>query len=439
MNIAIVGTGYVGLVTGACFAEMGARVHCVDTDADKIASLRRGVVPIYEPGLTDIVLKNSEAGRLSFCQDLSECLDDVEIVFIAVGTPAGDDGKADLGAVHAVAERIGELVTHSLLVVTKSTVPVGTTFRVKEVILQKMKQRGVRVSLEVANNPEFLKEGAAIKDFMSPDRVVVGVEGEKAKQLMSQLYRPFLINHFRVLFMDILSSELTKYASNSMLATRISFMNELANLAEKLGADVEMVREGMGADKRIGKAFLYPGCGYGGSCFPKDVQALSHTARECGMEMSIIDRVHAVNERQKKRPFEKIVERFGADLTGKTIAVWGLSFKPETDDMRDAPSLVVVDLLIRAGAKVRTFDPIAMQEAKKKLPPEVYYADDIYDAVKEADALVLLTEWKQFRLPDWDRVRREMRGTAIVDGRNIYVPEELRAMGFDYSGIGRIQ
>ncbi len=438
MDVAIIGTGYVGLVTGACFAEMGARVHCVDTDSSKIDGLRRGVIPIYEPGLQELVSKNSSAGRLSFHKDLRECIETVDVVFIAVGTPSTDRGEADLSAVHAVAECIGSVAIRPVLVVTKSTVPVGTTFRVKEIILSKMRERGLNFPLEVANNPEFLKEGTAIKDFMSPDRVVVGVEGERAKQLMSQLYRPFLINHFRVLFMDILSSELTKYASNSMLATRISFMNELANLAEKLGADVEMIREGMGADKRIGKSFLYPGCGYGGSCFPKDVQALSHTARQNGMQMSIIDRVHEVNEQQKRRPYEKIVNHFGPDLSGRVIALWGLSFKPETDDMRDAPSLVVADLLLQAGAEVRAYDPVAMIEARKKLPHGIYYAEDIYDAARGADAVVLLTEWKQFRLPDWTRVMNEMKEPVIVDGRNIYVPDELRALGFWYSGIGRI-
>lgn len=428
----------MGLVTGTCFAEMGVRVHCVDTNAEKIEALKRGVIPIYEPGLEELVLKNREAGRLTFHVDLSECISEVEIVFIAVGTPAGERGEADLRSVYAVADRIGELMEQPLLVVTKSTVPVGTTFRVKEMILHKLAERGCPAEVEVANNPEFLKEGAAIKDFMSPDRVVVGVEGERAKQLMSQLYRPFLINHFRVLFMDILSSELTKYASNAMLATRISFMNELANLSEKLGADVEMIREGMGADKRIGKAFLYPGCGYGGSCFPKDVQALSYTAQQHGMRMGIIDQVHEVNERQKQRPYEKVLEHFGGNLSGKTVAVWGLSFKPETDDMRDAPSKVVINSLVAAGAEVRAFDPIAMDEAQKYLPSEVFYAADIYEAAKGADAVVLLTEWKQFRLPDWKRVKEIMRGNAIIDGRNIYVPEELRGLGFVYSGIGRV-
>lgn len=360
------------------------------------------------------------------------------MVFIAVGTPSDASGDADLSAVFAVAEQLGDLMSTPMIVVTKSTVPVGTTYRVREVIRRRLEARGMGdLRFEVANNPEFLKEGAAIKDFMSPDRVVVGVESDWAREYMTKLYRPFLINNFRVIFMDILSSELTKYASNAMLATRISFMNELANLSEALGADVELVRQGMGADKRIGTSFLYPGCGYGGSCFPKDVQALSHTAHHHGLDMSIIDRVHAVNEAQKLRPYAKVVERLGADLTGKVVAVWGLAFKPETDDMRDAPSVVTVRALVESGATVRAYDPVARETAKRCLPESVVCTRDIYEAAEGADAVVLLTEWKQFRLPGWDRIRKIMRGNLIVDGRNIYVPEELRSMGFVYSGVGR--
>ena len=438
MNIAIVGTGYVGLVTGTCFAEMGVRVHCVDVNARKVEMLRNGEIPIYEPGLDAMVSKNVSEGRLSFHTSLKEVLSDVSIVFIAVGTPAGASGEADLSAVYAVSQEIGDHLNRPMLVVTKSTVPVGTTFRVKEIIHQRLDARGLGdLKFEMANNPEFLKEGAAIKDFMSPDRVVVGVETDWAREKMAKLYRPFLINNFRVIFMDILSSELTKYASNAMLATRISFMNELANLAEVLGADVEMVRKGMGADKRIGTSFLYPGCGYGGSCFPKDVQALSQTAQQNGLEMQIIDKVHLINESQKLKPFTKVAEVLGENLSGKVIAVWGLAFKPETDDMRDAPSIVTIKALVKAGATVKTFDPVAKETAKTVLPDGVIYSNDIYDAAEGADAIVLMTEWKQFRLPNWERVRGLMRGNLVVDGRNIYLPDELKGLGFVYRGMGR--
>ena len=438
MNIAIVGTGYVGLVTGTCFAEMGLRVFCVDTDEGKIRALKAGEIPIYEPGLEPLVKRNASEGRLSFHTSLSECIDEVQVLFIAVGTPPGAEGKADLKYVFSVADEIGRLMTKPLIVVTKSTVPVGTTARVKERILSGLRERGIEAELEMANNPEFLKEGAAIKDFMSPDRVVVGVEGERGRELMKRLYRPFLINHFRVIFMDIPSSELTKYASNAMLATRISFMNELANLAEVLGADVEMIRQGMGADKRIGTSFLYPGVGYGGSCFPKDVQALSHTAREAGLEMKVIDMVHEVNDRQKHLPFRKVAKHLGTELSGRTIALWGLSFKPETDDMREAPSLVVIEDLLQAGASVRVYDPVAMEMGRRVLPEgDLFYALNPYEAAEGADALILLTEWKEFRLPDWPRVASLMKGRLIVDGRNIYVPGELREAGFIYEGIGR--
>lgn len=436
MNIAIIGTGYVGLVSGTCFAEMGVNVCCIDKDQTKIEALRRGEIPIYEPGLAELVAKNRAQGRLSFYTDLGEVINEVDILFIAVGTPTGEGGEADLQYVFAVAEEIGQLATKHLLVVTKSTIPVGTTDRVEEIIRAGYAKRGLAtLELDMANNPEFLKEGAAIKDFMSPDRVVVGYKSDYAKELLHRLYRPFLLNNYRVICMDIHSSELTKYASNAMLATRISFMNELANLAEAIGADISLVREGMGSDKRIGKAFLYPGCGYGGSCFPKDVQALASTGREHGRPLTIIEQVHKVNEWQKLRPYEKVVEHLG-DLKGKKVAVWGLAFKPETDDMRQAPSIVVINELIKAGAEVSAFDPIAIENARNILPSGVTYGQDIYDAVEGADALILLTEWKQFRLPNWKRVKELMRGNLVVDGRNIYPMDELEALGLVYTGIG---
>lgn len=436
MNIAIIGTGYVGLVSGTCFAEMGVNVCCIDKDQTKIEALRRGEIPIYEPGLAELVAKNRAQVRLSFYTDLGEVINKVDILFIAVGTPTGEGGEADLQYVFAVAEEIGQLATKHLLVVTKSTIPVGTTDRVEEIIRAGYAKRGLAtLELDMANNPEFLKEGAAIKDFMSPDRVVVGYKSDYAKELLHRLYRPFLLNNYRVISMDIHSSELTKYASNAMLATRISFMNELANLAEAIGADISLVREGMGSDKRIGKAFLYPGCGYGGSCFPKDVQALASTGREHGRPLTIIEQVHKVNEWQKLRPYEKVVEHLG-DLKGKKVAVWGLAFKPETDDMRQAPSIVVINELIKAGAEVSAFDPIAIENARNILPAQVAYGQDIYDVVEGADALILLTEWKQFRLPNWKRVKELMRGNLVVDGRNIYPAEELEALGLEYKGIG---
>ena len=436
MNIAIIGTGYVGLVSGTCFAEMGVNVCCIDKDQTKIEALRRGEIPIYEPGLAELVAKNRAQGRLSFYTDLGEVINEVDILFIAVGTPTGEGGEADLQYVFAVAEEIGQLATKHLLVVTKSTIPVGTTDRVEEIIRAGYAKRGLAtLELDMANNPEFLKEGAAIKDFMSPDRVVVGYKSDYAKNLLHRLYRPFLLNNYRVICMDIHSSELTKYASNAMLATRISFMNELANLAEAIGADISLVREGMGSDKRIGKAFLYPGCGYGGSCFPKDVQALASTGREHGRPLTIIEQVHKVNEWQKLRPYEKVVEHLG-DLKGKKVAEWGLAFKPETDDMRQAPSIVVIHELIKAGAEVSAFDPIAIENARNILPSGITYGQDIYDVVEGADALILLTEWKQFRLPNWKRVKELMRGNLVVDGRNIYPMEELEALGLVYTGIG---
>ncbi len=437
MNIAIVGTGYVGLVSGTCFAEMGVRVTCVDVDTNKIARLQRGEIPIYEPGLEEMVLRNSQEGRLSFTTDLASCLDDVEIVFSAVGTPPDEDGSADLHYVLEVARAFGQGIKKYTLLVTKSTVPVGTAQKVKAVVREELAKRGVDVPFDVASNPEFLKEGAAIKDFMSPDRVVVGVESERAKELMGKLYRPFLLNNFRVLFTDIPSAEMIKYAANSMLATRISFMNDIANLCELVGADINMVRKGIGSDLRIGSKFLYPGCGYGGSCFPKDVKALVKTAEKEGYEMRVLKAVEEVNEAQKSVLFRKL-RRYFPDLKDKTVALWGLSFKPETDDMREAPSLVVIRLLAEAGARVKVYDPVAMDECRRRVGDRVEYARDMYEAVLDADALLLLTEWKQFRLPAWTVLEKVMRRPLILDGRNIYDADELASLGFTYECIGRM-
>lgn len=436
MNISIVGTGYVGLVSGACFAEMGADVTCVDIDRAKIERLQQGDIPIYEPGLDDLVKRNVAAGRLHFTTDLAACIDNVEVVFSAVGTPPDEDGSADLQYVLSVARTFGQHISKYTILVTKSTVPVGTAQKVKAAVQEELDKRGVQVEFEVASNPEFLKEGAAIKDFMSPDRVVVGVESERAKEVMSKLYRPFLTNNFRVYFMDIPSAEMTKYAANAMLATRISFMNDIANLCDLVGADVDMVRKGIGTDARIGNKFLYAGCGYGGSCFPKDVKALAHTAREYGYRMGVIEAVEAVNERQKGIVFEKLQLALG-DLRGKTIALWGLAFKPETDDMREAPALVVIDKLLKAGAAVRVYDPVAMDECRRRIGETVTYCTDMYDATVDADALALITEWKVFRIPSWAIIRKAMRGNVVVDGRNIYDGRKLKEMGFKYSCIGQ--
>ena len=437
MNIAIVGTGYVGLVSGTCFAEMGANVTCVDVDARKIRSLQRGDIPIYEPGLDEMVTRNYREGRLRFTTDLSTCLDDVEIVFSAVGTPPDEDGSADLKYVLQVAHTIGANMKKYILVVTKSTVPVGTASKVKAAIQEELSRRGEDIEFDVASNPEFLKEGNAIKDFMSPDRVVVGVESEKARDLMSRLYRPFLLNNFRVIFTDIPSAEMIKYAANSMLATRISFMNDIANLCELVGADVNMVRKGIGSDTRIGSKFLYPGCGYGGSCFPKDVKALIRTAEQNGYEMKVLKAVESVNEQQKTVLFNKLSRYYKGDLAGKTVALWGLSFKPETDDMREATSLVTIELLLQAGCRVRVYDPVAMDECRRRVGDKVEYSQDMYEAVLDADALLLLTEWKQFRMPSWGVITRAMREKLVIDGRNIYDPAELHDLGITYYCIGR--
>ena len=436
MNIAIVGTGYVGLVSGACFAEMGIDVTCVDIDPEKVKCLLEGEIPIYEPGLEELVRRNVEAGRLHFTTDLLPCLDNVEVVFSAVGTPPDEDGSADLQYVLEVARTFGRNIKKYTILVTKSTVPVGTAKKVKAVIEEELTKRGEQIDFEVASNPEFLKEGAAIKDFMSPDRVVVGIESDRAKKVMERLYRPFQMNNYRLYFMDIPSAEMTKYAANAMLATRISFMNDIANLCDLVGANVDMVCKGIGADTRIGSKFLYPGCGYGGSCFPKDVKALARTAREYGYTMGVIEAVEAVNERQKEIVVKKLQDKLGT-LRGKTIALWGLAFKPETDDMREAPALVVIEKLLEAGASVKVYDPVAMDECRRRIGDRVVYCKDMYDVVIDADALAVLTEWKEFRIPSWSVIKRVMKQSVLVDGRNIYSKDEVIAEGFEYAAIGK--
>ena len=435
MNIAIVGTGYVGLVSGTCFAEMGAHVTCVDVDAQKIQKLKDGIMPIYEPGLEELVKRNVEFERLKFTTDLTEVLDDVEVVFSAVGTPPDEDGSADLKYVLAVARQFGQNINKYTILVTKSTVPVGTAKKVKAAIQAELDKRGVDVPFDVASNPEFLKEGAAIKDFMSPDRVVVGTESERAKEVMTHLYRPLMLQNFRVIFMDIPSAEMTKYAANAMLATRISFMNDIANLCERVGANVDSVRKGIGTDSRIGSKFLYAGCGYGGSCFPKDVKALVHTGLDNDYHMEVIEAVERVNEKQKSIVYDKIIKLAGP-VKGKTIAILGLAFKPETDDMREAPALVVIDKLLADGAKVRVFDPIAMGECKRRIGDTVTYCKNLYDAADGADVFALMTEWRQFRMPSWNVVKKVMSGNVVVDGRNIYDRQELESSGFLYTRIG---
>lgn len=437
MNIAIVGTGYVGLVSGACFAETGATVTCVDVDCAKIAALRKGIIPIYEPGLDELVVKNINAGRLKFSTSLAEVLNDQQIVFTAVGTPPDEDGSADLKYVLQVAKTIGENLNRYLVVVTKSTVPVGTSHKIADTIKAELKKHGVDVAFDVASNPEFLKEGNAIKDFMSPDRVVIGVDSERAKNILTKLYKPFLLNNFRVIFMDIPSAEMTKYAANSMLATRISFMNDIANLCELVGADVNKVRAGIGSDTRIGRKFLYAGCGYGGSCFPKDVKALIKTADDNGYSLEVLKAVEKVNERQKEVLFKKLVKAFDGDLKGKSVALWGLAFKPETDDMRESTALVVIKKLLDAGCKVQAYDPEAMNECRRIIGDKIEYYENKYDALQNADALILLTEWKEFRLPDWNVVANKMHRKLILDGRNIFDNDDLAEHGFEYHCIGK--
>ena len=437
MKIAIIGTGYVGLVTGTCFADMGISVTCVDVDADKINRLKRGEIPIYEPGLEDMVTRNHNSGRLDFTTDLSEVIDDVEVIFSAVGTPPDEDGSADLGYVLDVARQIGSLIEKYVLVVTKSTVPVGTAVKVREAILEEQRRRGVKIDFDVASNPEFLKEGAAIKDFMSPDRVVVGVDSPRARKIMQKLYRPFLLSSDRMLFTDIPSAEMIKYAANAMLATRISFMNDIANLCDMVGANVNMVRKGIGADHRIGTKFLYPGCGYGGSCFPKDVKAIIRTAAQHGYDMRVLRAVEEVNESQKSLLFKKLLKHYGGSVEGKAIALWGLAFKPETDDMREAPALVLIDLLLRHGATVRVYDPIAMQECRRRIGDTVTYCPNMYEAALDSDALMLVTEWKEFRVPSWNVIHKSMRTPVVFDGRNIYDRTELESDGFIYYALGK--
>lgn len=436
MNIAMVGTGYVGLVSGTCFAEMGNTVTCVDVNAEKIENLKKGIMPIYEPGLSEMVLQNAEAGRLRFSTSLVECLDEADVVFSAVGTPPDEDGSADLRYVLEVAREFGRNIKKYTLLVTKSTVPVGTWAKVKAAVQEELDKRGVSVPFGVASNPEFLKEGTAIEDFMRPDRVVVGVEDEPSTRLMRHLYRPFMLTGDRVQVCDIPSAEMIKYAANSMLATRISFMNDIANLCELVGANVDAVRRGIGSDDRIGKKFLYPGCGYGGSCFPKDVKALIRSGAELGYRMSILEAVEEVNDRQKHIPYTKLKAAL-PELKGKTIAVWGLAFKPGTDDMREAPSLVLIDSLLAEGCRIRAFDPVAVNEARRRLGEEtVMFCSDMYEACLDADALVIVTDWKQFRVPSWAVLRKTMRGRLIVDGRNLYEPAEAADEGFTYKRIG---
>lgn len=435
MNIVIVGTGYVGLVSGTCFAEMGVHVTCVDVDETKIKNLSNGIIPIYEPGLEDMVRRNIKTGHLHFTSDLTSCLDNSEIVFSAVGTPSDEDGSADIRQVIEVARTVGRNMNNYLVFVTKSTVPVGTSKIIKGIISEELHKRQKEIPFDIASNPEFLKEGSAIKDFMSPDRVVVGVETIRAKELLERLYRPFLLNNFRIIFTDIPSAEMIKYAANSMLATRISFMNDIANLCELVGADINMVRKGIGSDVRIGTKFLYPGCGYGGSCFPKDVKALIKTAENNGYEMQVLKAVEEVNEQQKTILYKKL-KRYYPELKGKIIAIWGLAFKPETDDMRKATSITIINLLLKAGVAISVYDPIAMNECKRIFGNDIKYGENLYDVLTDADALLLLTEWKQFRLPDWDRIKKSMKTPLILDGRNIYNAKELKEKGFKYEGIG---
>ena len=426
----------MGLVSGTCFAEMGVDVTCIDVNAAKIEQLNQGIIPIYEPGLEELVHKNVKAGRLHFGTDLANVLDNVEVVFSAVGTPPDEDGSADLKYVLEVARTVGRNMNKYLVVVTKSTVPVGTAKKVKHAIREELEKRGAEVEFDVASNPEFLKEGAAVDDFMRPDRVVVGVESEKAREIMKRLYRPFMLTNDRMLFTDIPSAEMIKYAANSMLATRISFMNDIANLCELVGANVNMVRKGIGSDTRIGAKFLYPGCGYGGSCFPKDVKALIKTAEQNGYEMRVLKAVEDVNERQKAILFDKLGKHFKGDLSGKTVAMWGLAFKPETDDMREAPALVLIDLLLKAGCKVKVYDPVAMEECRRRIGDKVVYCRDKYEAAVDADALLLVTEWKEFRVPSWEVLKKAMRGNVVIDGRNIYDRKEMQENGFEYECIG---
>ncbi len=436
MKTVIVGSGYVGLVTGTCFAEMGIEVTCVDIDQKKIENLKNGISPIYEPGLDEMIERNVAKKRLSFSTSLKDSLKDANIVFSAVGTPSDEDGSADLKYVLDVAKEVGENIEDYCLIVTKSTVPVGTAEKVKKTIQDALDKRGKKIDFDIASNPEFLKEGNAIKDFMFPDRIVVGVESERAKELMDKLYKPFTLNGHNIIYMDVPSAEMTKYAANAMLTVRISFMNEIANLCEKVGANVSMVRKGIGSDPRIGNKFLYSGIGYGGSCFPKDVKALYQTGLENDIELKVVRAAEERNNEQKLVLFHKL-KKIYPSLKDKTIAIWGLSFKPETDDMREAPSLYILEALSKEGCKIRAYDPIAMEETKRRLPNiNISYCDDPYEALEGADALLLLTEWKEFRLPSWKRAKDLMKELVLLDGRNIYEGKEMRELGFYYEGIG---
>ncbi len=436
MKISIVGTGYVGLVTGTCFAEVGIDVTCIDIDEVKINNLRKGIIPIYEPGLDEMVRRNIEKGRLHFTTDLPSTLDGCEVIFSAVGTPPDEDGSADLKYVLDVAREVGRSINDYICIVTKSTVPVGTAEKVKKAVQEELDARGLQIEFDVASNPEFLKEGNAVNDFLKPDRIVVGLESEKAEELMKKLYKPFTLNGHPIIFMDIPSAEMTKYAANAMLATKISFMNDIANLCEILGANVNLVRKGIGSDTRIGNQFIYPGIGYGGSCFPKDVKALVKTASENGYKMRVLTAVEEVNESQKSVLFNKVYKYFDGDLKGKKIALWGLSFKPQTDDMREAPSLVIVDKLINAGCSVKAYDPVAMKESKRRIGDKIEYAQDQYGALKDADCLLIATEWKEFRLPDFSLMKKHLKNPLIFDGRNIYDAREMKDNGFEYFSIG---
>jgi UDPglucose 6-dehydrogenase len=436
MKVTIVGSGYVGLVTGACFAEVGIEVMCVDVDKKKIENLQNGIIPIFEPGLEEMVRRNSAKGRLQFTTNLSEALQNCEVLFIAVGTPPDKDGSADLQYVLSVARECGKNINDYLLIVTKSTVPVGTAQKVRQAVQEELEIRGVTIAFDIASNPEFLKEGAAIDDFLKPDRIVVGLDSPLAEERMKLLYKPFTLNGHPIIFMDIVSAELTKYAANAMLATKISFMNDMANLSEIVGADINMVRKGIGSDSRIGNKFIYPGIGYGGSCFPKDVQALIHTAEGFNYKLRVLKAVEEVNQDQKSLLFHKISKYFKGDLEGKTIALWGLSFKPQTDDMREAPSLVIIKKLIEAGAKVNAYDPVAMKEAQRILGDSITYSDEQYGALVDADCLVLVTEWPEFKFPNFSVVKKLMSKPVVFDGRNIYEIAEMKRIGFDYFCVG---
>lgn len=437
MRIAVVGTGYVGLVSGTCLAETGVTVTCVDVDASKIEILNQGGIPIYEPGLAELVAKNRADERLFFTTSIKDALKDADAVFIAVGTPPDEDGSADLRYVLGVAREVGELIDDYTVVVTKSTVPVGTNMKVKQTIQEELDRRGVKVEFDVASNPEFLKEGDAVNDFMKPDRVVIGVESERAGKVMERLYHAFILKDIPIYFMDIPSAEMTKYAANSMLATRISFMNDIANLCEIMGADVEAVKRGIGSDSRIGKKFLNAGCGYGGSCFPKDVKALIKTGDDFGYSMELLKSVERVNDKQKTVLFDKIRNHYKGKLKGKHFGMWGLSFKPATDDMREAPALVLIDLLIGAGATVTAFDPVAMEECRRRIGSKINYAKNMYDALQDADAMIVVTEWQEFKVPKFTFIERSLKEKVIFDGRNIYSPEQMHEFGYVYYGIGR--